>query len=124
MPTLSDFTATTITGEEKPLSAYAGQVALVVNTASKCGFTPQYGGLETLYKEIKEKHPDDFEILGFPCNQFGSQEPGSDDEIQNFCQVNYGVSFPVRPSSAAPAASPLPTPPARFLPPKFSIPRA
>lgn len=83
-------------GNEKPLSDYAGKVVLVVNTASKCGFTPQYGGLEQLYKDIKGKHPDDFEIIGFPCNQFGSQEPGTDDEIQSFCQVNYGVSFPVR----------------------------
>ena len=68
---------------------------LVVNTASKCGFTPQYGGLEKLYKDVRAKHGDDFVILGFPCNQFGSQEPGSDDDIQSFCQVNYGVSFPV-----------------------------
>ena len=68
---------------------------MVVNTASKCGFTPQYAGLEKLWTEIKEKHPDDFVILGFPCNQFGGQEPGTDDEIQNFCQVNYGVSFPI-----------------------------
>lgn len=68
---------------------------LVVNTASKCGFTPQYAGLEKLYKDIKEKHGDDFVILGFPCNQFGSQEPGSNDDIQSFCQVNYGVSFPI-----------------------------
>lgn len=68
---------------------------MIVNTASKCGFTPQYAGLETLYKSLKEKHGDDFTILGFPCNQFGGQEPGSDDEIQNFCQINYGVSFPI-----------------------------
>ncbi|UNI18693.1 Glutathione peroxidase [Purpureocillium takamizusanense] len=82
-------------GQEVPLADYKGKVVLVVNTASKCGFTPQYAGLETLYKSIKDKHPDDFVILGFPCNQFGSQEPGSDDEIQNFCQVNYGVTFPI-----------------------------
>lgn len=68
---------------------------LVVNTASKCGFTPQYAGLEKLYKDIKEKHADDFVILGFPCNQFGGQEPGSNDDIQSFCQLNYGVSFPI-----------------------------
>ena len=68
---------------------------LVVNTASKCGFTPQFGGLETLYKDVHAKHPDDFEILGFPCNQFASQDPGSNDDIQSFCQLNYGVSFPV-----------------------------
>ncbi|KAL0779555.1 hypothetical protein CaCOL14_004039 [Colletotrichum acutatum] len=82
-------------GQEVPLADYKGKVVLVVNTASKCGFTPQYAGLEKLYKDIKEKHGDDFVVLGFPCNQFGGQEPGSDDEIQNFCQVNYGVSFPI-----------------------------
>ncbi|KAF4511177.1 hypothetical protein G6O67_002997 [Ophiocordyceps sinensis] len=82
-------------GQEVPLADYKGKVVLIVNTASKCGFTPQYAGLEKLYKSIKEKHPDDFVILGFPCNQFGSQEPGSDDDIQKFCQVNYGVSFPI-----------------------------
>ncbi|EFQ27967.1 glutathione peroxidase [Colletotrichum graminicola M1.001] len=82
-------------GQEVPLADYKGKVVLVVNTASKCGFTPQYAGLEKLYKDIKEKHGDDFVILGFPCNQFGGQEPGSDDDIQNFCQVNYGVSFPI-----------------------------
>lgn len=68
---------------------------MVVNTASKCGFTPQFEGLEKLYKDLKEKHPDDFVIVGFPCNQFGGQDPGSNDEIQSFCQVNYGVSFPI-----------------------------
>ncbi|KAG8160046.1 hypothetical protein KVR01_010683 [Diaporthe batatas] len=82
-------------GEPKPLEEYKGKVVLVVNTASKCGFTPQFEGLEKLYKGLKEKHPDDFVILGFPCNQFGGQDPGSNDEIQSFCQVNYGVSFPV-----------------------------
>jgi glutathione peroxidase-family protein len=66
-----------------------------VNTASKCGFTPQYEGLEKLYKSLKASHDDDFTILGFPCNQFGSQEPGTDDDIQSFCQINYGVSFPI-----------------------------
>lgn len=82
-------------GEPAPLDEYKGKVVLVVNTASKCGFTPQYAGLEKLYKDIKEKHPDDFAILGFPCNQFGGQEPGSNDDIQSFCQLNYGVSFPI-----------------------------
>lgn len=82
-------------GEPKPLEEYKGKVVLVVNTASKCGFTPQFEGLEKLYKGLKEKYPDDFVILGFPCNQFGGQDPGSNDEIQSFCQVNYGVSFPV-----------------------------
>lgn len=66
-----------------------------MNTASKCGFTPQFEGLEKLYKEITASHPDQFTVLGFPCNQFGSQDPGDDDTIQSFCQVNYGVSFPV-----------------------------
>ncbi|KAI5280314.1 hypothetical protein KEM54_003757, partial [Ascosphaera aggregata] len=66
-----------------------------VNTASKCGFTPQYKGLEALYKDISASHPDRFLILGFPCNQFGSQEPGSNEEIGAFCERNYGVSFPI-----------------------------
>jgi glutathione peroxidase len=92
MTTLSDFTATTLTGEERSLSAYAGKVVLVVNTASRCGFTPQYAGLEELYTELKD---DGFVVLGFPCNQFGSQEPGSEDEIGEFCQANYGVTFPM-----------------------------
>ncbi|KAL1879065.1 hypothetical protein VTK73DRAFT_7391 [Phialemonium thermophilum] len=82
-------------GEEVPLSKYKGKVVLVVNTASKCGFTPQYAGLEKLYKDVRAKYGEDFEILGFPCNQFGGQEPGTDDDIQNFCQVNYGVTFPI-----------------------------
>lgn len=82
-------------GQEVNLADYKGKVVLVVNTASKCGFTPQYAGLEKLYTSIKEKHPDDFVVLGFPCNQFGGQEPGTDEDIQNFCQVNYGVSFPI-----------------------------
>lgn len=82
-------------GQEVAFADYKGKVILIVNTASKCGFTPQYEGLEKLYKSLKEKHGDDFTILGFPCNQFGSQEPGTDDEIQNFCQINYGVSFPI-----------------------------
>ncbi|RQM04913.1 hypothetical protein DH86_00002710 [Scytalidium sp. 3C] len=81
-------------GEPFPLDQYKGKVVLVVNVASKCGFTPQYKGLEELYKSVRAQHPD-FEIIGFPCNQFGSQEPGSNDDIQNFCQLNYGVTFPV-----------------------------
>jgi glutathione peroxidase len=92
MTTLHDFTATTLTGQERPLSEYAGQVALVVNTASKCGFTPQYAGLEALYEQLRG---DGFVVLGFPCNQFGAQEPGTEDEIGEFCQLNYGVSFPM-----------------------------
>ena len=89
---LSDFSANTLTGEGRDLSAYAGDVVLVVNTASKCGFTPQYAGLEELYAAHKD---DGFVVLGFPCNQFGGQEPGSEEEIGEFCQLNYGVSFPM-----------------------------
>ena len=92
MTTLSDFTATTLTGEERSLAEYAGQVVLVVNTASACGFTPQYAGLEALYEEFRE---DGFVVLGFPCNQFGAQESGTEEEIGEFCQVNYGVTFPM-----------------------------
>ena len=92
MPTLSDFTATTITGDEQPLETYAGQVALVVNTASKCGFTPQFEGLEKLHQEYADQG---LVVLGFPCNQFGSQDPGSNEEIGAFCERNYGVSFPM-----------------------------
>ncbi len=92
MTTLSDFTAQTLTGEERSLSEYAGRVVLVVNTASKCGFTPQYAGLEKLYEDLRD---DGLVVLGFPCNQFGAQEPGTEDEIGEFCQVNYGVSFPM-----------------------------
>jgi len=79
-------------GDLVPLSTYAGKVVLVVNVASKCGFTPQYAGLEALNKEYKDKG---LQVLGFPCNQFGGQEPGDADAIESFCQVNYGVSFPV-----------------------------
>jgi len=87
-----DFSAATPGGKKQSLSDYKGKVLLVVNTASKCGFTPQFAGLEELY----EKHKDEgFEILGFPCNQFGKQDPGSNDEIMEFCQLNYGVSFPM-----------------------------
>ena len=82
-------------GEPYDLAQLKGKTVLVVNTASKCGFTPQFEGLEKLYKDVKEKYPDRFEMLGFPCNQFGGQDPGSDDDIQSFCLVNYGVSFPV-----------------------------
>jgi glutathione peroxidase len=92
MTTLSDFTATTITGEERSLADYAGKVVLVVNTASACGFTPQFAGLEQLHEEL---HDEGLVVLGFPCNQFGAQDPGTDDEIGQFCQVNYGVTFPM-----------------------------
>ncbi|KAK4226407.1 thioredoxin-like protein [Podospora fimiseda] len=93
--TFYDFKPLDKKGAEVPLSDYKGKVVLIVNTASKCGFTPQFAGLEKLWKSISEKHPDQFVILGFPCNQFGGQDPGSDDQIQEFCQVNYGVTFPV-----------------------------
>ncbi len=92
MPTLSDFTATTITGEEQPLETYAGKVALVVNTASKCGFTPQLEGLEKLHSEYADEG---LVVLGFPCNQFGNQDPGDNEEIGAFCEKNYGVTFPM-----------------------------
>jgi glutathione peroxidase len=83
---------TLLNGETQDLSAYQGQVVLIVNTASKCGFTPQYEGLESLYQDYKDKG---LVILGFPCNQFGKQEQGNDSEIGAFCQKNYGVSFPM-----------------------------
>ncbi|MEX5270823.1 glutathione peroxidase [Kocuria sabuli] len=92
MTTLHDFTATTLDGREQPLSEYAGKVVLVVNTASKCGFTPQYEGLEQLWRNFKQ---DGLVVLGFPCDQFGHQEPGSDEEIADFCSRNYGVTFPM-----------------------------
>ncbi|MDO5502503.1 MAG: glutathione peroxidase [Actinomycetia bacterium] len=92
MTTLSDFSATTLDGRDQPLSAYAGQVVLVVNTASQCGFTPQYEGLEQLWQEHRD---DGFVVLGFPCNQFGSQEPGTEEEIAQFCETSFGVSFPM-----------------------------
>jgi glutathione peroxidase-family protein len=82
-------------GQPFPLSSLKNKVVLVVNTASKCGFTPQFAGLEALYKDLKKQYPNDIEIIGFPCNQFGGQDPGSNDDIQEFCQINYGVSFPV-----------------------------
>jgi glutathione peroxidase len=92
MTTLSDFTATTLEGAAQPLSAYAGKVALVVNTASQCGFTPQFEGLEKLHASYQDQG---LVVLGFPCNQFGGQEPGDAEEIGAFCEKNYGVSFPM-----------------------------
>ena len=86
------FKARSLQGGEIDFSAYQGQVVVVVNTASKCGFTPQYEGLEKLYAQYKERG---LVILGFPCNQFGNQEPGSEGEIQEGCLVNYGVTFPL-----------------------------
>jgi glutathione peroxidase len=87
-----DFKAITIDGDEVSLEQYKGKVLIIVNTASECGFTPQYEGLEKLYEQYKDK---DFEILGFPSNQFAGQEPGESNEIKNFCEINYGVSFPL-----------------------------
>lgn len=92
MSSFYNFTVTDKAGAAFPLQQLAGKVVLIVNVASKCGFTPQYKGLEALYKKYG---PDDFVILGFPCNQFAGQEPGSDAEIQSFCQLNYGVTFPI-----------------------------
>lgn len=90
--TVYDFNCETTAGKQKSLSDYKGKVLLVVNTASKCGFTPQFEGLETLYEKYQDSG---LEILGFPCNQFGKQDPGSNGEITEFCQLNYGVSFPM-----------------------------
>ncbi|MBT2214752.1 redoxin domain-containing protein [Virgibacillus dakarensis] len=85
-----DYSIKTITGEEKSLADYRGNVLLIVNTASECGFTPQFAGLQKLYETYREQG---LEILGFPCNQFHNQDPGNDEEISNFCQQNYGVTF-------------------------------
>jgi glutathione peroxidase len=87
-----DFSAKTLAGAEQPLADYKGQVLLIVNTASKCGFTPQYEGLEVLYRAHRAEG---FAVLGFPCNQFGGQEPGSADDIASFCATTYNVSFPM-----------------------------
>lgn len=92
MTTIADFTVTTNRGEQLDLSEKLGTVLLVVNTASKCGFTPQYDGLEALHQRFADRG---FEVLGFPCNQFGAQEPGDADEIAQFCKVNFGVTFPL-----------------------------
>ena len=92
MTTAYDFTAKDLDGNEQSLSEFRGKPLLVVNTASKCGFTPQYTGLEKLYKDYGDKG---LVVLGFPCDQFGHQEPGDADEIRNFCALNYDVSFPL-----------------------------
>lgn len=90
--TLLDIPATTIKGENKTLADFGGKAVLVVNTASKCGFTPQYKGLETLWQQYKDKG---LVIVGFPCNQFGHQEPGDEGAISEFCELNFGVTFPL-----------------------------
>jgi len=92
MADIYDFTVRDIHGKSVKLDRYKGKVLLIVNTASKCGFTPQYKGLEALYEKL---HGNGFEVLGFPCNQFGNQEPGTESEIESFCELNYGVTFPM-----------------------------
>jgi glutathione peroxidase len=87
-----DFSARLNNGFDQPLADYKGKVLLVVNTASQCGFTPQYEGLQDLYAKYNDRG---LEVLGFPCDQFGHQEPGNDDEIKSFCETNYGVNFPL-----------------------------
>ncbi len=92
MASIYDFSATTIDGDEQKLDAYRGKTMLIVNVASKCGFTPQYEGLEALYRKFKGQG---LVVLGFPCNQFGHQEPGNEAEIRNFCALTYDVDFPM-----------------------------
>ena len=92
LKTAYDFTTKTLDGKAVALDAYRGQVLLIVNTASKCGFTPQYGGLEALWKKYRERN---LTVMGFPCNQFGAQEPGDSAAIADFCSLTYDVSFPM-----------------------------
>ncbi|MCA0977391.1 glutathione peroxidase [Qipengyuania flava] len=92
MTTIADFSVETNKGEKLDLKDKVGKVLLVVNTASKCGFTPQYDGLEKLFQDYREQG---FEVLAFPCNQFGGQEPGNAEEIEQFCKVNFGLTFPL-----------------------------
>jgi glutathione peroxidase len=92
MTTIYDFEARQIDGKTVPLAQFKGQVLLIVNTASACGFTPQFGGLEELHRQYGSRG---LVVLGFPCNQFGEQDPGANEEIAQFCQVNYGVTFPM-----------------------------
>jgi len=89
---LDDIEVTSIDGERVPLSRYKGQTLLIVNVASRCGYTPQYAGLEALYRKYRDKG---FAVLGFPCDQFGHQEPGTEREIRQFCTANYGITFPM-----------------------------
>ncbi len=92
MATVYDFSAKSLSGEEIPLSKFRGKVLLIVNTASRCGFTPQYSGLQKLHENYSARG---FEVLGFPCNQFGSQEPGNAEQIASFCSRKYGITFPM-----------------------------
>lgn len=92
MNNIYDYTVRDSYGDEYPLSKHRGDVVLIVNTASKCGFTPQFEGLEKLYKDHKDKG---FTVIGFPSNQFGAQDPGTNEEIRSFCKLNYGVTFPI-----------------------------
>jgi glutathione peroxidase len=92
MAGIYDFKAKSLAGKDIPLKRFEGQVLLIVNTASACGFTPQYRGLEALYQAL---HPRGFSVLGFPCNQFGNQEPGDAKQIEQFCATNYAISFPM-----------------------------
>jgi glutathione peroxidase len=92
MPTLRDFRARSIDGQERSLGEFEGKVALVVNVASKCGLTPHYAGLQKLYESYQRRG---LEVLGFPCNQFAGQEPGSEAEVKQFCSLTYGVTFPM-----------------------------
>ena len=92
MSAIYDFKANSLLGEEVPMRRFEGQVLLIVNTASKCGFTPQYRGLEDLYRDLS---PRGFAVLGFPCNQFGAQEPGDAKQIEQFCETKYDVTFPM-----------------------------
>jgi glutathione peroxidase len=106
MPTIYDFDAINATKEAVPMASFRGKVLLIVNTASKCGFTPQYEGLETLYRDLQDRG---LVVLGFPCNQFGAQEPGDGEEIASFCKLTYDVSFPMfaKIDVNGPDASPL-----------------
>ncbi|CAD9194324.1 MAG: glutathione peroxidase [Acinetobacter bohemicus] len=92
MTSIYQFEAELLDGKNKSFADYEGKVLLIVNTASKCGFTPQFSGLEKLYEKYKDQG---FEVLGFPCNQFGGQDPGSNEQIGAYCQKNYGVNFPM-----------------------------
>jgi glutathione peroxidase len=106
MASVYDFTAETIDGQPAPLADYQGKVLLIVNTASKCGFTRQYAGLEELYRKYRDRG---LVVLGFPCNQFGAQEPGDEEEIKSFCSLTYDVDFPLmrKIDVNGPAAHPL-----------------